>query len=187
MKLITSFLVLAMLTFAGFAQAAPVTLILKNQFGEQSTNTVIGGNGPAASQAGIYVLKVSAGFAAINAAGSGVPLALGVAIPINAIVKQTYYRVTTTFVDSGTAGNVGTTAMSIGLNTNVDVLANVTIVSGTPWAAGIKAGIQLNTAATFTLLTAARQIKVTRTAGSGDATALTAGAMDIYVEYVLPN
>lgn len=186
MKLLNTLMLFVTLTLSGFAYGA-TNLILKNNFGEQSTNQVIGGTSVAAQQFGLYVQRVSVGFAAINAAGSGVALAVGSTLPINAVVKQVYYKVTTTFVDNGTAGNVGTTSMSLGLNTNVDILAAVTIVSGTPWAVGVKAAIPINTVATFVVATAARQLKVVRTAGTGDATALTAGAMDIFVEYVLAN
>jgi len=186
MKLITSFLALAVLTMSGAAFAQSKTLILKNQFGEQSTNAVIGGSSAAAGQFGPYLQRVSIGFAALNAAGTGVPVSLGVDIPDKAIIKNVYYNVLTTFLDSGTAGNADTSTLSIGANTNVDLKAAVSIANGAnAWDAGIVAGIPLGTVATFVKTTAARKIKVVWTAGTGNATALTAGAMDIFVEYDL--
>ncbi|CAB4149691.1 hypothetical protein UFOVP558_19 [uncultured Caudovirales phage] len=180
MKLLATLLLFA---FVGTAHAAPATLILKNQFGEQSNNTVLstgtfGGYG-------VYVQRLSVTFAQLNTATSGVALSLGVALPDKAIIRQVYYNVRTTFADSGTAGDADTSTLSIGANTNVDLKAAVTIANGAnAWDAGIGAGIPVGTAATMVKTTAARNIKVVWTAGTGNATSLTAGAMDIFVEYV---
>lgn len=184
---IMSLATFCLIAFSSFSHAqAPSTLIMKNNFGDQFTWSILGGTSQAAGQYGKYLQRVSVGYAQLNTAGTGVAVSLGSEIPDNAIVTNVYYDVLTTFADSGTAGNADTSTLSIGVNTDVDLKAAVAINDGSnPWDAGIKAGIPVGTAATMVKLTDKRFIKVEWTAGTGNATALTAGAMDIYVEYVL--
>lgn len=173
------------LLFSTFAFAVPQTLIMKDNFGMQYTFSILGGTAPIAIQPGVYMQRVSVGFAALNAATSGVAVTLGTAIPNKAIIQQVYYNVTTTFLDNGTAGNLDTSTLSIGANTAVDLKAAIAISNGAnAWDAGIGAGIPLGTAATMVKTTASRFINVTWTHGTGDSTALVAGAMDIYIQYV---
>jgi len=134
----------------------------------------------------LNVSNFSVGFAALNAATTGVAALFGTAIPDNAIIKQVYYDVVSTFIDNGTAGDADSATIKIGLeDQDNDVLAAVAISDGgNPFDAGIHAGIQVGTAATMIKLSAARQLAVTWTAGTGDSTALTAGAMNVFVEWV---
>ncbi len=163
------------------------TIYLENQFGEVSENYIIGGDSPAALQnAGIplFVQRVKVGFAALNAATSGIALVLGDAIPNKAIIKQVWYNVITTFADNGTSTDQDSSTISIGANTAVDLKAAIAISNGAnPWDAGIGAGIPVGTAAAMVKTTAARHINVTWTHGTGNSTALTAGEMDVFVEY----
>lgn len=151
-------------------------ITLKNNFGEQTSNQVIPGVGTLA------LVRLAVGFAALNAATSGVALNLSNSLPINAIIKNVYADVSTAFVDNGTSGNANTSTISLGANTGVDLKAAVAL-SG--YTTGIKAGVPINTAATMVKLTAARIVTATWTHGTGDSTALTAGQMNVYVEYVL--
>lgn len=172
-------LVLCALLFSSFAFAQ--TSFEQNQFGDKWNFTITQG-----TQVVTQRLRVT--YSALNAKGTGVALSLGNSIPSGAVIKQVYYRVITTFVDSGTAGNADTSTISIGANTNVDLKAAIAISNGAnPWDAGVGAGIPVNTAATMVVTTAARNIKVVWTAGTGDATALTAGVMDVFVDYVFPQ
>ncbi len=154
-------------------------MTFKNQQGEQFTCQLVSVRGLT------RVLHKKFTFAQLNAALSGNSLPFLFGMPINSIVKQVYYNVITTFTDNGTSGNVGTSTISMGLNTAVDLKAAATLVGGT-LAAGIKAGIPINTVATMIKATADRVPTITWTAGSGDATALTAGELDMYVEFVVP-
>lgn len=155
-------------------------LTLVNNFGEQTTNQIVGGSGTQ------FLQRLAVGFADLNAAGSGVALVLGLAIPINAIIKKVYYNVTTTFADNGTSTDQDTSTLSIGANSAVDLKAAVTIANGAnAWDVGIVDGIPTGTAATMVKATAARHVNVSWTHGSGNSTALIAGQMNVYVEYVL--
>lgn len=172
-------LVLCALLFSTFAFAQ--TSFEQNQFGDKWNFTITQG-----TQVTTQRLRVT--YQALNAKTSGVALSLGNSIPSGAVIKQVYYVVQTTFADSGTSTDADTSTISIGANTNVDLKAAIAINNGAnPWDAGIAAGIPINTAATMVKLTAARNIKVVWTAGTGNATALTAGVMDIYVDYVFPQ
>lgn len=151
-------------------------ITLKNNFGEQTSNQVIPGQGTLA------LARIAVGFADLNAAGTTVALAISAALPISAIIKNVYYNVTTAFTDNGTAGNANTSTISLGANTNVDLKAAAAL-SG--FAVGISPGIPINTAATMVKLTAARQLKAVWTKGTGDSTLLVTGQMNVYVEYVL--
>lgn len=128
----------------------------------------------------------SVGFAALNAATSGVAALFGTALPDNAIIKNVIYDVTGTFQDNGTAGDADTSTIKIGLeDQDNDVVAAIAISNGAaPWDAGLHDTIEDGAAANALKLSAARQLAVTWTAGSGDATALVAGAMDVYVFWV---
>jgi len=112
---------------------------------------------------------------------SGFPALFGVAIPDNAIVVRSFYDVITTFAGDGDDGST----IKIGIeDQDDDVKAAVAINDvSNPWDVGIKEGIQVNTAATMVKLSASRSLAVTWTAGGTD-TALTAGQMVVFLEYV---
>lgn len=129
---------------------------------------------------------ISVGFAALNTAGTGVAALFGTAIPDNAIVLQAFYEVTSTFVDNGTAGDADSATIKLGIeDQDNDLLAAVAISDGAnPFDAGIKALIPVDTIASAIKLSTARQLAVTFTAGTGDSTALTAGAMNVFIKWV---
>jgi len=140
-----------------------------------------------ATDGAVRLTKVaSVGFAALNAATTGVGVVFGAFIPDNAIITSVWYDVTTTFVDNGSAGNVDTATLQIGLeDQDDDVVAATTIAAGgNIWDIGVRSTIVTGLTTTKLKLTAQRKIKVEWTAGSGDSSALTAGAMDVYVEWV---
>lgn len=154
---------------------------LVNNFGEETQNQIVGGKGI------VQLMRCQVTFAQLNAAGSGVALNLPLAklIPNKAIIKQVYYNVLTTFADNGTSTDQDSSTLSLGANTAIDLKAAIAISNGAnPWDAGIGAGIPVNTAATMVKATADRTPVVKWTHGSGDSTALTAGVMNVYIEYV---
>ena len=112
---------------------------------------------------------------------SGFPALFGVVIPDNAIVTKVFYDVITTFAGDGDDGST----IKIGLeDQNDDVVAAIAINHGSnPWDAGIHAAIQDGAVANMIKMSAARDLAVTWTAGGTD-TALTAGQMTVFVEYV---
>ncbi len=149
------------------------------------SDTVLEAFGKLAGNNGSRVQRITVGYAALNSAGSGVALELGSDIPDNAIIRQVYYDVRTTFADNGTAGDTDDSTISLGLNTGIDVVAATAIsAGGNVFDAGIHAGIPTGAAANMVKLTAARKLSATWTL-AGDVTALTAGAMDVFVEYEL--
>lgn len=181
MKMILCLLLFLTSFSTALAVGGPPTSYQVNNFGDKYTQTILGG-----TQVTTVRFKVT--YQDLNTAGTGVRLNLGTQIPSGAVVKQVYYVVTTTFADNGTAGNADTSTISLGLNSNVDLKAAIAISDGTnPWDAGIKAGIPVNTVATMVAATAARYVGIVWTDGSGDSTALTAGVMDIYVDFVFPT
>lgn len=91
-------------------------------------------------------------------------------LPISAIVTQVYIDEVTNVTSGGAA------TVSVGANTTTDLLAATAIAS----FSGIIAGVPVGTAATMVKLTAAR----TLTASIATA-ALTAGKLNIFVEYVV--
>lgn len=127
------------------------------------------------------VQRFTVGYAALNSAGTGVAALFGSALPDNAIVTRTWIDVTTTFAGNGDDGST----LKIGSeDQDNDVVAAVAISNGAnPWDAGLHEGIQDGTAAAMVKLTAARQLAVTWTAAGTD-TALAAGSMEVFVEYV---
>lgn len=156
-------------------------ITLVNNFGEQTSNEVVGGAGA------LLLQRCTVTYAQLNAATSGVALALPLAsvIPNKAIVKQVWYNVTTTFVDNGTSTDADSSTIALGFNTTVDLKAAIAISNGAnPWDAGIGAGIPIGTAATMIKATADRTPTAKWTHGTGDSTALTAGSMNVYIEYV---
>lgn len=163
-------------------------LVLQNQYGETSINyenVGIDPNGVIIPGTPVVVQRLQVTFAMLNAIGSGVALNMGGMLPIASIIKNVYYNVLTTFLDNGTSSNLDSSTLSIGANTAVDLKAAIAISNGAnPWDAGIGAGIPVGTAATFVKTTAARNLNVTWTHGSGDSTALVAGEMYLFVEYV---
>ena len=98
-------------------------------------------------------------------------------IPVGAIVTRAWMEVTETFTSSS---NAATVAISlVGAN---DIRSAIAISDGSnPWAAGFQDGIQSVAAANFLKVTADSLIKVTVAVEN-----LTAGAMDIHLEYTLP-
>lgn len=129
----------------------------------------------------VQVQRISVGYAALVAAGTGNAALFGTAIPDNAIIKRAYYDVTTTFAGNGNDGST----IKVGLeDQDNDVVAAVAISdAGNPWDAGLQEGIQDGTMAAALKLTAARKLAVTWTTGGTD-TALSAGALDFFVEWV---
>jgi len=116
----------------------------------------------------------------------------GVYIPSGAIVTNVFYRVRTTFTDGvSDAGTIALTLQSAG-----DLKAAIAIsAAGDVWDAGVRAclpsryaldgnaltAIAMAAAEAASLILTTAQRELTVTVGG---VALTAGAMDIYVEYV---
>lgn len=125
--------------------------------------------------------RVTVDYTDLNTAGTGVAHLEGPTLPDNSIVYQVLVDVTTTFAGDGDDGST----LKIGIeDQDNDTVAAVAISDGAnPWDAGIKAAIEVGTAATAVKLSAARQVATTWTAAGTD-TALTAGQMDIHVFYV---
>jgi len=111
----------------------------------------------------------------------GVPLDVGTALPDNAIITRVYYEVLTTWAGDGDDSST----INIGSPEAVDDLVAATAISagGNVWDAGFHEGIQDGTAANYVKLTAAGSIQVELNIVSTD-TAVTAGSMDIFVEWV---
>lgn len=128
--------------------------------------------------------RVSVAYTDLTGAGTGVAYVSGTTIPDNAIVYQAIIDVTTTFAGDGDDGST----ISIGIeDQSVDTVAAIAISNGAnPWDAGLHAAIQVGTAATAVKNTAARQVAVTWTAAGTDTT-LTAGAMDVFVFYMVSS
>lgn len=118
---------------------------------------------------------------------------LGVYLPDNAIVTRAWYEVVSTFTSAG--ADAGTIALSV--QTADDIVAAVAISNGAnPWDAGLHgtkvgSGARSGNAetalvandsdvATMVKLTAIRQLTATVATQ-----ALTAGKLNLYVEYVL--
>lgn len=106
---------------------------------------------------------------------------VGDPIPSGAILLRSYVDVTTTF--KGNGDDSSTLAITSGQGAN-DVVLAVAIKTGTPWDKGLHEGIQSGSMANAIKLTAERQPQVVVAIASTD-TALTAGSMDIYIEYVI--
>lgn len=126
--------------------------------------------------------RYSIAYTDLTGAGTGVAFTTGTALPDNAIITRSWYEVTTTFAGDGDDSST----IKIGLeDQDNDVVAAVAIKTGTDWDEGFHEGIQDGTAAAFIkTTTATRQLAVTWTAVATDTT-LTAGAMDVFVEYVV--
>lgn len=125
----------------------------------------------------VKLQRIDVGFAALNAAGSGVAALFGVAIPANCLIIRTYIDVTESFGDDGTE----ISTIKIGLeDQDDDVLASDTLDA---LAEGLVEGIQVGTMAAALKLSAPRQLAVTFTE-SGAEIVLDAGAMSVFVEYV---
>lgn len=127
------------------------------------------------------IARVSVAYTDLTTAGTGVAFVSGVTIPDNAIILRTYYDVTTTFAGDGDDSST----IKIGIeDQDNDVVAAVAIKTATDWDIGLHEGIQDGAMANALKLTAARQVAVTWTAVATDTT-LNAGAMDVFVEYVI--
>ena len=125
------------------------------------------------------VHRYDVGYAALNTAGTAVPLLLGTAIPDNAIILHAHYEVVTEFTGNGD----GTSNLSMGIENQVDDLQSDQI-GNAGWAQGFLDTACDGTAAERIKLSAARQLAVIWTIGGTD-TALTAGAMNVFIEYVV--
>jgi hypothetical protein len=101
---------------------------------------------------------------------------IGLQIPDDEIITRVFYEVLTTFTS---AADTATIALHLeGAN---DVVSAIDIDdAGDPWDAGFHEGIQTGAAATMIKTTAARYL--TATVG---VQALTAGKMNVYVEYIV--
>lgn len=128
----------------------------------------------------VKVQKFTVGFAALNTATTGVAALFGTAIPVGAIVVRSFIRSTTSFAGNGDSGST----LKVGLQDAAatgDVHASGAL---SVYAAGLVEGVSTGSAATMKpVSTTAKQLAVIWTIGGTD-TALTAGAMDVYVEYV---
>lgn len=137
------------------------------------------GSAQAAGTQSVQLQKIHLTAAALVAAGTGVALGLGTAIPNKAIIKRVWADVTAGFTGDGD----GSTTISLGFNTATDV-KTAAAVSGAPWSTtGDKDFIEVDSAATRLKLSQTNQLTATMTINSTDTT-LTAGACDIYVEWV---
>lgn len=92
-----------------------------------------------------------------------------ITLPSGAIVKQVYTQEVTNM--TGAAG----AELSLGVNTNIDLLA----ATGFATFAGIQAGIPTGVAANMVALTADRTVKAEITAA-----AITAGKLNVFLEVV---
>lgn len=93
-------------------------------------------------------------------------------LPIGALITQVYTDVVTALTTSASG------TLSLGANTTVDLLAATAAAT----FSGTQAGIATGTAATMVKLTAARNIVAAIATG-----ALTAGKLNVFVEFVLSN
>ena len=104
-------------------------------------------------------------------------------LPDNAIIQRAFYDVVTTFVDDGT----DLSELAIGTTGVEDVVLSTDIVGGgNIWDAGIHEGIQDGTAVNMLKMIADTYLRVTVKI-DGVATAITAGKMNIYIEYVISD
>ncbi len=127
-----------------------------------------------------YLATATFDYAALDSAGVANSATgshgLGVYLPTGAIITRAWYQVDTTFTSATDSATIALTANSAG-----DLKAAVAISDGTnPYDAGIFDGIPVDTAATKIALTAERQLIATVAV-----TALTAGKLDLFVEYVI--
>jgi hypothetical protein len=100
----------------------------------------------------------------------------GLQIPAGAIITRVFYEVLTNFTSAA-----GTATIALHLEGANDVVSAIAINDvSTPWNTGRREGIQTGTAATMIKTTAARYL--TATVGTQ---ALTAGKMNVYVEYIV--
>jgi len=90
-----------------------------------------------------------------------------VTIPDNAVIKQVYTDTLTSLTNS---------SVSIGAVSTTDLVAN----SQATYFTGVQAGTPINTAATMIKLSADKDVKL-----SISNVALTAGKINVYIEYVL--
>lgn len=128
----------------------------------------------------VKVQKYTIGFAALNTATTGVALLSGTAIAVGGIVVRSFIRVTTSFAGNGDSGST----IKVGVQDQAatgDVHASGAL---SVYAAGLVEGVSTGTAATMKpVSTSDKQLAVIWTIGGTD-TALTAGSMDVYVEWV---
>ena len=128
----------------------------------------------------VHVKQVQRINVAYGSLTDGVAALFGTAIPDNAIIVRTWYEVTTTF--AGDTDDSSTIKIGLEDQDNDVVAAAAISAGGNPWDAGFAEGIQDGTAANYIKHSAARQLAVTWTSNADSA--LTAGVMDVYVEWV---
>lgn len=110
---------------------------------------------------------------------------MGVDLPDNAVITRAWYDVITTFQSGGTDA----VTMSVGLPTDDanGIVAFTSISSsGNVWDAGYHEAIQTGTAANFSTKTTAARA-VTFSISSSAAGDLTAGALVLFLEYVISD
>lgn len=125
----------------------------------------------------VRVQRISVAYSDLT---DGSAVLFGTAIPDNALIKKVWYYVNTTFV--GDTDDSSTIKMGLEDQDN-DVLVAVAIsAGGNPFDAGGHDGVQDGAGANMIKLSAARQLAVTWTSNADSA--LTAGSMEVYVEWV---
>ena len=111
---------------------------------------------------------------------------LGVDLPDNAVITRAWYEVVTTF----TSGGTDAVALGIGIPTDdAQGLVAFTSISsdvGDVWDAGYHEAIQTGTAANFSTKTTASRA-VTFSISSSAAGDITAGALVLFLEYVISD
>ncbi len=124
------------------------------------------------------VQKYTVTAAQLVASGTAVALLSGAALPVGAIVTRSFIRVTASFTGNGDSGST----IKLGIqDQSVDVHASGALST---YAAGMVEGVSTGTAANMKIIaTTAKQLAVTWTIGGTD-TSLSAGSMDVYIEYV---
>lgn len=131
----------------------------------------------AARASALNVQKVTLNWADLE---DGVALSLGEVIPNGAVVQKVYGFVSEAFSGDGDSSST----ISLGFNTAADA-QSAAAVSGAPWSStGAKEFLD-GSAAEMVVLTADRRLTATLNVEATD-TALDAGEIVIYVEYVNP-
>jgi hypothetical protein len=131
-----------------------------------------------ASMNAMKVQKYTITAAQLVSSGSGVALLSGVALPVGAIVTRSFIHVSTSFAGNGDSGST----IKIGIqDQSVDVHASAALST---YSGGMVEGVSTGTAANMKIIaTTAKQLAVTWTIGGTD-TSLSAGLMEVYLEYV---
>jgi hypothetical protein len=103
---------------------------------------------------------------------------LGQKVPDNAIITRTYYQVVTTLTS---ATDAATVALGVATDAATGIVAAIAISDvSNPWDAGLKEGIQTGTMANAIQTAGLRNVIMTVAVEN-----LTAGALDLFIEYVI--